>query len=315
MCDKREFINNLNETGKSVGSVIREKLPKILKFIQKLSEYNKNNCYEEITLNTWEDVENKIIEIKSDHNQNHGVIFRGQSDSRWNLESSLERFGIKNCSINKYSEFINSFYEKIYKEPLCVQCPKKLDFIDHQKLIEAGDIPLNDYMVYLRHYGFPSPLLDWSEDKDVAAFFAFATPEREGVKYSSIFVYYHFSAQLVGDSQPDFVLKSSKNRLIERDKIQKTCFTVAYKNNRNLKTAEYVPFMDILNKETESQDHGSYKIMNKPKIVKIKIPRTEKYKILTIVNKRNINYYSLFKSEEAFLMNMWYKNRQSDSIL
>src|SRR5205085_1893422 len=37
-----------------------------------------------------------------------------------------------------------------------------------------GKNPAYEYMAYLRHHGFPSPLLDWSQSPYVAAFFAFA---------------------------------------------------------------------------------------------------------------------------------------------
>jgi hypothetical protein len=41
------------------------------------------------------------------------------------------------------------------------------------------------YLVHLRHYGFPSPLLDWSRSAYKAAFFAFQNPS-EG-EYVSIY--------------------------------------------------------------------------------------------------------------------------------
>jgi FRG domain len=108
------------------------------------------------------------------------LLFRGQSNSEWKLETTLERAGCIAMYFREYYELITSSIAAAVGSFSDVKIPEysfevSAVFKDIQ-LFSLHRFPKPDlysYMVYLRHHGFPSPLLDWSRSPYVAAFFAF----------------------------------------------------------------------------------------------------------------------------------------------
>ena len=90
-------------------------------------------------------------------------IFRGQKDVSWGLEPSIERCASKGFWNPKESKAYQEFRDRAlaYKRDL----PK---------------LPNSDlaWLATMQHYGGPTRLLDWTEDPNVAAFFAVFDADR-----------------------------------------------------------------------------------------------------------------------------------------
>lgn len=104
------------------------------------------------------------------------ILFRGQADADWSLATTLERFGKFNLPLKTYERYlaavkpaIESYTEKSF------QFHHKNEQTDSPSFI-LSDVSLlkgqYEFMAYLRHHGFPSPLLDWSRSLYVALYFA-----------------------------------------------------------------------------------------------------------------------------------------------
>lgn len=114
------------------------------------------------------------------------LLYRGQANSEWKLQTTLERAGYPTRLLNRYMQDCDSA-----RRFLGNMVPCNVEF-DPKVSMSYDDVrihfPNYEYAGYLRHHGFPSPLLDWTESPFVAAFFAFRSIEA-GVQSVSIYGY------------------------------------------------------------------------------------------------------------------------------
>lgn len=156
----------------------------------------------------WQEFKDRLEVIKrevSEAKQNAlpGVVFpellyRGHADSAWKLETTLERSKKDFCDFSEYYRLIlgvksevETFFEKKWHVPDLIMVINLLkdDAIRSPRTWIGNTDQLYEYMVFLRHYGFPSPLLDWSRSPYVAAFFATRGFSQSHVRSFSIFVF------------------------------------------------------------------------------------------------------------------------------
>lgn len=140
-----------------------------------------------LTVDTYEDFDNTFNRIQSHHQKLKkekkplyvsDLLFRGQANSEWRLQTTLERAVGRRVNMPEYHEEVIKAWEYISQ--------KFNKFID----LDPSDIDINFYRelatamgsrrykwiqfyAYLRQLGFPSPLLDWSTSLEVALYFAF----------------------------------------------------------------------------------------------------------------------------------------------
>ena len=137
----------------------------------------------------WEQFERKIRELRECHTSRRiasPLLFRGQRDAGWRLQTTLERRSKKNMLFREYYAVISrikpqieAFTKGLWGIPDFVSVMRLLEDYDTFSLdLDNGKFPAQEYMVYLRHHGFPSPLLDWTRSPYIAVYFAFSSEHK-----------------------------------------------------------------------------------------------------------------------------------------
>jgi hypothetical protein len=259
----------------------------------------------------WQEFEIWLQELRN-RNYRRDLIFRGQADSKWRLETTLERGGHSTMPIADYYDLIvrqvgpsvrsfssmqaPPFNETLWKElsdygRLSDYARYKGSIFD-QAVFPGGEH--FEYAAYLRHHGFPSPLLDWSRSPYVAAFFAFrdAAPK---VEKRAIFVYCDTPQGIRGGTigEPMIQLLVGHTRTPRRHFFQQSVYTVCE---------------SVGNRKWQFDSHQ--KVFENPRpnqdfLWKFDIPSTEREKIMGLLDQYNLNAYSLFESEESLLETLW----------
>jgi hypothetical protein len=116
-------------------------------------------------IETIQDYREEILKFKSELGQEQVILFRGQSNHNWIIKSSLERHGVEiiECEeyyimIDKYKPLINPLIKNRYERKLTSN-GYPFDFKEYVK--GSWELPEMEYLAYLRHHGFPTPLVDF----------------------------------------------------------------------------------------------------------------------------------------------------------
>ena len=251
---------------------------------------------------SWEDFE-KRLESLIDQNKQKKVesvhhisefLFRGQANSEWGLKTTLERFCCDPFSVKKYFRSISivkseieTFSGQKWEIPLPMEYNQWLDENDF-----LTEFPAYEYMVYLRHNGFPSPFLDWSRSPFIAAFFAFSDLLSKSEKIS-IYVYqeYAHAGKTWSSNEPHIFTRGPLVTSHKRHFLQKAEYTVCVINNPE-------PMYTDHSKAFESN------VPNQDVLYKFNIPSSERVKVLEKLDNYNINSFALFGSEDSLVSTM-----------
>ena len=221
------------------------------------------------------------------------ILYRGQADSTWELSTTLEREGYGGWSVLEYTELTYSVAPKIE-----IFAGRKWDMPplepnhDEVRTGTRGALPrvLNyPFWVYLRHHGFPSPLLDWSLSPYVAAYFALH--EKVTAERAAVFAYIEHPrlGKVGGCRQPLISTFTNEVAAHPRHFLQQCRYSIATKSIGTLMS--FCPHSEIFNEEREDQDL----------LFKIELPRQERLEALRELQLFNISHYNLFQGEDALV--------------
>jgi len=256
-----------------------------------------------VNLATWEEFERNVFSLyellhpktAEDVGYVSPILFRGHSNASWLLETTLERATGKCSRADEYYNVMLSV------QPTIQSFTEKIWDLSHPYPSDDG-IPKPpfgyEFMAYLRHHGFPSPLLDWSRSPYIAAFFAFQSPELHSPDDNvAIFVFVEYlAAGKSGMPSEATIIGCGPNVTTHKRHFnQQSEYTICRKIRED-------GVFYCSHEEAFARDEGSQDLL-----FKYILPRSEREKVLEKLYMMNITAYSLYGSEDSLISTLAYQ--------
>jgi len=221
-----------------------------------------------VTLDSWE----AFAAIAQLFASAHDYVWRGERCSHWRLESSFDRSRRTTLVSREHRMTVLSEHLSLFQKAI-------------GKSEWASDV---DCWAYGQHQGLETPLLDWTEDPNVAAFFAFeGAPKADQTPFR---VVYALNRELgkwrwVPRNRPfvEFLPRPSDGNA--RASAQKGLFTMYVDGNR-----------DITSRVTRNYKRSGE---NRIVLAKIQIPNRERSVCLKNLDTMGISHLTLFPDEQG----------------
>lgn len=273
--------------------------------------YDRRGWMKEVNLGSWEELEEHVSEVNRSLAQKRmdrrasivsRPLFRGQCDSTWGLETTIERYSNDPISLEVYNDYLWSIRSAIesYTE-------KKWEFkrsCDVSFDIQFFDTPPNyEFMAYARHHGFPSPLLDWSQSLYIALFFAYknAEPDTQVSLYQYVEDLGLGKSGAVGSAQINELGPYVSTH--KRHFMQQGQYTVSIK--KKVDTWYYTSHEDYFSNNTDDEQDM---------LIKYILPGAIRADVLNKLQGMNVNSFTLYGSEEGLFDMLAFKEKDVLSI-
>ncbi len=231
-------------------------------------------------------------------------LFRGQANENCGLETSLERYLIDLKIPYQDGIQLRDYYEIIQSIVFGVNSQAPQDFpqldLSSEEFVKKSRFPIHlpymEFLCYLRHHGFPTPLLDWSLSKYIASYFAFFGATDKDVAIFAFTEYpNHMRTSRGGDPMIYGVGEYLKTH--PRHYRQQSNYTYCLADHGgDGQNSTLFPHERAV--KINSQDNY---------IKKFVIQGSERHKVMSELMKMNINSFSLFGNEEGLLQDLAFK--------
>jgi len=229
---------------------------------------NGRNGIVEIDLNSWLE----FVEFCDCYwSQNFGLYFRGQRDSSWGLNTTLDRFSQtldSRCS-GTYETLLGDFTRSLRGRSNVV------------KKIESNE---DEIWAIGQHNGLATPLLDWTTASYIALFFAFEEDAPSSTGKRTVWAVHKYIAEEME------VFNQNKTAQEEFKFVN----LITDHNPRLLSQSGVFTKQPIgLNFESWIEERWEG-ITDKPVMFKIHLPDVERVRVLTNLRQMNVHHASIY---------------------